>query len=161
MELREGRFIAQGEQGAPGRDAAVFRIALPIRAAVEWRLLWRSNPKRDYRRRKIGRRRLHRKKYSTLWKKRPWSLSLRVTRPPGIQAVQGCNCRNKRSGLFRAPGEMREWGEEQAGYTQALPCHRMTERSELQPHTETIRDAESASRRNVRDAQNEMTAKGG
>jgi hypothetical protein len=90
---------------APTKDCGKKRTA-PFGAGVEWGPLWRSNPKRDYRRRRIGTRRLRRKKHSTLWKKRPWSLSPQVTRPPGIQAVQGSHCRNKRSGLFCAPGEM-------------------------------------------------------
>src|SRR5713226_2572770 len=66
-------------------------ISLPMHAGVESGLLWRSIPKSHNRRRSIRTSLLPEKKLWTWLKKRPWSLSPRVTRLPGTQGVQNCN----------------------------------------------------------------------
>jgi hypothetical protein len=84
---------AKTAYGAPqsGRVAASGPPALSLRrrSGVRSALLWRSIPKGHHRCRWIRTSLLLRKKWWTLLKKRPWNLSLRVTRPPGTQVAQG------------------------------------------------------------------------
>src|SRR5260370_27177984 len=64
-------------------------ISLRVRGGVESGLLWRSIPKTQHRRRRIRASLLPKKKHWTWLKKRPWSLSPRVTRLLGTQVAQG------------------------------------------------------------------------